>query len=283
VPYPSHPDPADPHQLVYTYVPSNPAKPCNVCNSDIAAEYYACKECKDWNCCLTCSVLRHKHPFIKNNSGPAYTCTACKLDFSEGNECYRCETCEYIYCFRCYNEQEELPHDKAKLAPTTTKTAIEVVMRKKGIPQAQIEALAASFQVLDQDNSMKLSAKELAKVLKFFEVPGSAESQSLNDIIKEVDVSKSGGIVSNDYLAYMTRNINDEEGAKKHVTDELLAVFNAITVDGKYVTQDTLKSAMQLLGEDFTDEEIALLIESADSDGDHKLNFQEFSTMLSSL
>jgi Ca2+-binding EF-hand superfamily protein len=139
-----------------------------------------------------------------------------------------------------------------------------------------VDDIAASFQHLDKDNSLKLSTKELANIMKYYEV--SAPNESLKEVIAEVDISKSLGITSADYLTFMTRHLLDEKSAKEHAAAELNAVFNPIAENG-YVTRDGLKRAMQLIGENLTDDEVDLLIEEADADGDKKLDFKEFAKL----
>ena len=65
-------------------------------------------------------------------------------------------------------------------------------------------------------------------------------------------------------------------------TDELTAAFKVFDKDGDgYIDSSELKSIMESLGENNTEEQILEMIRSADSNGDGKIDFEEFKKMMS--
>jgi Ca2+-binding EF-hand superfamily protein len=50
-----------------------------------------------------------------------------------------------------------------------------------------------------------------------------------------------------------------------------------------FITSDELKSVMKKLGQTLSDEEIDLMIEEADTDGDRQVNYKEFVQLMRKL
>jgi Ca2+-binding EF-hand superfamily protein len=50
-----------------------------------------------------------------------------------------------------------------------------------------------------------------------------------------------------------------------------------------YITSDELKNVMKKLGQTLTDEEIDLMIQEADTDGDRQVNYKEFVQLMRKL
>ena len=66
-------------------------------------------------------------------------------------------------------------------------------------------------------------------------------------------------------------------GLSAEQTEELKKAFSVMDANGDgVVTKDELKTLLKGLGEDVTDEVVDEMIKLADSDGDGKVNFDEF-------
>ena len=66
-------------------------------------------------------------------------------------------------------------------------------------------------------------------------------------------------------------------GLTAEQTEELKKAFSVMDANGDgVVTKDELKTLLKGLGEDVTDEVVDEMIKLADSDGDGKVNFDEF-------
>lgn len=63
--------------------------------------------------------------------------------------------------------------------------------------------------------------------------------------------------------------------------EEMLEAFRVFDTDGNgSITADELRQIFVNLGEKLTEDEIADMIDEADTDGDGEINYQEFVTMM---
>lgn len=103
--------------------------------------------------------------------------------------------------------------------------------------------------------------------------PSDAE---LQDMINEVDADGNGTIDFGEFLTMMAKKIdgNDRE-------EEIRQAFKVFDKDGNgYVTADELKAVMASLGEKLSDAEVMEMVKEADSNGDGKIDYQEFVKMM---
>jgi Ca2+-binding EF-hand superfamily protein len=67
-------------------------------------------------------------------------------------------------------------------------------------------------------------------------------------------------------------------------TSDLENTFKIFDENGDhFITAEELKSVMKKLGQTLTDEEIDLMIEEADTDGDRRVNYKEFVQLMRKL
>ena len=85
---------------------------------------------------------------------------------------------------------------------------------------------------------------------------------------------KNGGIDFNEFIAMMTRQGSDVEEDIAHS----FRVFDRDS-DG-LITKEELMITMNNLGEPITEEEVKAMIAEADIDGDGKINFAEFKSLI---
>lgn len=116
--------------------------------------------------------------------------------------------------------------------------------------------------------------------------------EELRDMIKNVDTNRNGAIDFNEFIAMMADKLTKSD-------DDVVHAFRVFDRDGdglisaeelrwdsvdrqahafKLFTQHRL--TMNNLGEPVTEAEVKLMIEEADIDGDGKINFQEFKTLM---
>lgn len=254
---------------------------CKVCNTNMVNEvFYHCDACysvgNTWDCCFACAQkesLVHPHTMVRNypDPCPAYKCSRCNKEFVEGSEvCFLCEQCDYYNCASCFVCCQESPL-------TVKKQTISSNSQNTGqVPTSQLEQFTKTFQLLDKDNNTTISTVEVNNILKLFGV--AATKQDLTQIVNEV--GGSGGISLNNFLNFMSKNINMSDSSANE-TKVLQVVFQAIIGPEGKITHSTLKQALNLLGANLTDEEVEILIEGVDSDGDQKLNINDFAKLLS--
>jgi len=136
----------------------------------------------------------------------------------------------------------------------------------------KIQDIREAFEYFDQEGKGYISTEELAKVMTAFGYnPAELDFEAM---IRAVDSKKDGVIDFEEFLAWMSSQIDEED----YPHSELLEVFQAFDRD-----QDGLISPMELrrvfsrLGEKIPEDEFEQMIAEADLDGDGYLNYAEFS------
>ena len=98
----------------------------------------------------------------------------------------------------------------------------------------------------------------------------------LKDMIKNVDTNANGAIDFDEFVCMMVKRGNNVEEDVSHA-------FKVFDRDGDgLITAEELKLTMNNLGEPITEEEVNAMIAEADTDGDGKINFIEFKSLMAS-
>ena len=144
------------------------------------------------------------------------------------------------------------------------------------LKEEQIEEFKKAFNLFDKDGDGSISIKELGEVLHSL---GQKSTKSeLKNMLKEVDADGNGEIDFPEFLIMMSKHIEDTNGE-----ETLRDAFRLFDKDGNgYISAAELRNVMTNLGEKLTDDEIDEMVKEADTDGDGEINFEEFSTMMSS-
>ncbi len=121
----------------------------------------------------------------------------------------------------------------------------------------------------------------------------------LQDMINEVDIDGSGSIEFNEFLAMMAKKIKENETSNDireafRVFDKwvqmqfeaasglMRSLSNYFFRDGDgFISAEELSQVMSTLGENLSQEEIDEMIREADMDGDGRVGYEEFATMMS--
>mmetsp|Transcript_97970 Transcript_97970/g.277098 ORF Transcript_97970/g.277098 Transcript_97970/m.277098 type:complete len:151 (-) Transcript_97970:118-570(-) len=139
---------------------------------------------------------------------------------------------------------------------------------------AQVEEYKKRFAEIDVDGSGAITADELGGLLgKCGQAP---TSEQLTLMVAEADTNGDGSIDLNEFLLLMAEQsrVRDSETELK----EAFKVFDQDN-DGGISVADLL-AALQALGENVTEEEIAEVIKGATDGKEAKLNYQQFERML---
>lgn len=127
------------------------------------------------------------------------------------------------------------------------------------------------FNMYDKDNDGYITVKELGTVLR--SLGEDPTEEELKKMVEEIDANKTKKIEFNEFLIMMAKKmyIIDSE-------DELIDAFRVFDADENgYITAQELKGVFDSLGGSIlTPEELDELLAKADSDGDGKLNYEEF-------
>ena len=122
--------------------------------------------------------------------------------------------------------------------------------------------------------------------------------KELREMIEEVDEDGNGSIELDEFICMMAKSMKETErncgdveaafkvfdqdgdGYKHHLDIHIFSENNKV-VHFRFISPEELKAVMLTLGEVLTQDEIEEMIREADLDGDGKVCFQEFATMMS--
>merc|ERR1712241_1353963 len=144
---------------------------------------------------------------------------------------------------------------------------------REDLTDEQIAEFKEAFVLFDKDGDGTITTKELATVMRSL---GQHPTESeLQDMINEVDEDGNGTIEFNEFLVMMAKKVKENESS-----DDIKEAFKVFDRDG-YISAEELGQVMSTLGESLTQEEIDEMIREADSDGDGRVCYEEFATMMS--
>ena len=134
----------------------------------------------------------------------------------------------------------------------------------------EVKDLWKAFSVFDADGSNTISAEELAIVMRSLgQDPSPTE---LRDLIKEVDVDRSGSIDFEEFKALMIARQGDRQS-------RLELAFSVFDKDNSgRITAEEMHGVMSQF--ELTDSELEEMIKEVDRDGSGSIDFEEFCQLL---
>ncbi|CAI0470944.1 unnamed protein product [Linum tenue] len=147
------------------------------------------------------------------------------------------------------------------------------------LDEAQIADLRGIFRSFDRNKDGSLTQIELASLIRSIGLnPSSDEVRAL---IQRADTNNNGLVEFTEFLAMLAPTEEEEEPA--YGEQQLRKLFRMFDRDGNgYITAAELAHSMARLGHELTAEEVAGMIREADTDGDGRISFPEFSRAISS-
>jgi len=142
------------------------------------------------------------------------------------------------------------------------------------LSQEEIDIYRQAFETFDTDKTGDITVSELAAV--FRSLGQNPSETELQDIISEVDTDRDGTISFSEFISMMTRKTSTTD-----IEAEIKAAFNVFDSDKcGYIKADELKSVMSSIGETLTDSEVEEMINLVDTNGDGKISFEEFVSII---
>lgn len=138
------------------------------------------------------------------------------------------------------------------------------------LTEEQIAEYKQAFEVMDKDGSGNIDADELVQLFK--QLGRNPSKEQLKAMIAKADLDGDGEISFNEFCSMMSKR-------DKFVTfeTELKDAFAVFDKDGDgSITAQELLQTMKDLGENIGDDEIELMINEADMNGDGEMDFNEF-------
>ncbi|KAJ4894965.1 putative calcium-binding protein CML17 [Raphanus sativus] len=132
----------------------------------------------------------------------------------------------------------------------------------KKLDEEQINELREIFRSFDRNKDGSLTQLELGSLLRALGLKPSPEQ--FETLIDKADTKK-------------------EKTRTPYTEEQLLRLFRIFDTDGNgFITAKELAHSMARLGHALTVAELTGMIKEADSDGDGRINFQEFSKAINS-
>merc|ERR1712224_80834 len=127
-----------------------------------------------------------------------------------------------------------------------------------------------AFVAFDKDGSGNITTKELGTVFRTLgQNPTEAE---LTEMVRQVDRDGSGTIEFPMFLMLVANNTK-----KPDTAEEVIASFKTFDKENNgFIPAAELRHVMMNIGEKLTDEEVDIMIQEADIDGDSQINYEEF-------
>merc|ERR1712129_202808 len=155
------------------------------------------------------------------------------------------------------------------------KAALNVIAHQ--LDDSQIAKLRETFQTLDENGDGELT---LAEMMKACTTAGIGNVDEMNHLFESLDVDGSGSIGYTEFLAGMIDR-------KNYLREELcLEAFRTFDQNGSgQIDLDDLKVMLKCQNLDSGisgDEDVEALFDEADLDGNGKISFEEFMSMLQS-
>lgn len=138
--------------------------------------------------------------------------------------------------------------------------------------------LRKAFDEFDTDHDNIITTQELRQCLHKYKIASTEiTEEQLNILISQVDVNQNNLIEWSEFYEYM-RPIVD----KKESLETIRNSFKAFDLDGDgYVDAKELKAKLsELQGQDIPMDEIYSIIASVDSNGDGKIDLEEFIALM---
>jgi len=142
-----------------------------------------------------------------------------------------------------------------------------------------VEELRCAFNMLDRNKDGQLSVPELQTMLKTFNI--DVPDELVLELFHHCSHTGSGELTEIEFLEFVSTHLTDD-GPPGTTEDDFRAAFRVFDKDNNgFITRDELKTAMELLGEQMTDDDIDNMIAMADLNKDGKIDYEEFTRLLS--
>ncbi|XKL65671.1 hypothetical protein PGB90_009091 [Kerria lacca] len=172
------------------------------------------------------------------------------------------------------NDADRYTYEYSRLQRLTSHYDIRSHSSAYGLTEDQVAEIKEAFLLFDKNKDGRITMAELGVVMRSL---GQKPTESeLRGMVNEVDQDGNGTIEFKEFLEMMSKKLKSTD--KDHELHEAFRIFDR-NGDG-FITADELKHVMINLGENITDEEIADMITEADLNGDGRVDYAEFVTII---
>ncbi|CAC5372058.1 CALM [Mytilus coruscus] len=130
------------------------------------------------------------------------------------------------------------------------------------------------FELFDKDGDGTITTKELDTVMR--SLGQNPTENEVKEMVQKVDKDGNGTIEFPEFLQMATDMMKSVD-----LADEVRDAFRLFDNNGDgYITAPELKTILSNNGEKISDEELDAMVKDADVDGDGKINYEEFVSIL---
>lgn len=152
----------------------------------------------------------------------------------------------------------------------------------KKLDEEQINELREIFRSFDRNKDGSLTQLELGSLLRALGVKPSPDQ--FETLIDKADTKSNGLVEFPEFVALVSPELlSPAKRTTPYTEEQLLRLFRIFYTDGNgFITAAELAHSMAKLGHALTVAELTGMIKEADSDGDGRINFQEFAKAINS-
>ncbi|KAI3796138.1 hypothetical protein L1987_38803 [Smallanthus sonchifolius] len=148
---------------------------------------------------------------------------------------------------------------------------------KQSVFPTDKEEVKNIFNRFDTNGDGKISEEELIGILK--SLGSDTSPDEVKRTMAEIDADSDGSISLEEFIAFCKGIAGDSEG---DWISDLKQAFKLYDLNNNgVISANELQQILSRLGESYTVENCANMINSVDSDGDGFVNFEEFRKMMS--
>jgi len=142
------------------------------------------------------------------------------------------------------------------------------------ITDGKMSAMREAFMLYDKDRDGSVTYDEMAKAMRSLgQTPSEA---NVTDMCAEIDSDGNGTVDIYEFVILMTRQMREEDSL-----EAVKEAFKMFDLDGDdFITEKELRQMLTGMGEKLSDEEVTDIIREADTNGDGKIDLEEFIAMM---
>ncbi len=145
---------------------------------------------------------------------------------------------------------------------------------RPGLTEDEILEIKEAFDLFDSERTGYIDPKELKEAMA--SLGHEAKNQTIYQMISNLELDGHTELDFKEFLDLMTARMSEKDSK-----EDIKKVFRLFDEDNTgYITTNNLKRIAKDLGENMDDTEIREMIERADSDGDGRVTFEDFYSIM---
>ncbi|ENN70431.1 hypothetical protein YQE_12935, partial [Dendroctonus ponderosae] len=146
---------------------------------------------------------------------------------------------------------------------------------KKEFSEKELNELRIAFDLLDRNQDGQVTTREFKIMLNNLGI--DLKQNKVDELIRSASHAGKELIDENDFLKFVKQiqDLCDLRNSKDDDEQDLVAAFTVFDMDNDgYITKDELRIAMEMIGEEVSEDQLTHIMEVADTDKDGKINYE---------